>query len=72
MEMSDYEKRQTDFIKREDDRTVKLGEFRGRVVGSIRKNDNVRVRIDKVEALSFTSSVDIKSGDILRITIEKV
>ena len=72
MTTADYEKRQADFNKREDDRTVQLGEFKVRVTGTIRKNDDVRVRIDKVEALSFKSSVDIKSGENLRITIEKI
>ena len=72
MTTADYEKRQADFNQREDDRTVKLGEFKVRVTGTIRKNDDVRVRIDKVEALSFKSSVDIKSGENLRITIEKI
>jgi hypothetical protein len=72
MTTADYEKRQADFTKREDAKTVKLGEFRVRVTGTIRKNDDVRVRIDKVEALSFKSSLDIKSGETLRITIEKI
>ena len=72
MTTSDYEKRQADFTKREDAKTVKLGEYRVRVTGTIRKNDDVRVRIDKVESMSFKSAVDIKSGETLRITIEKV
>ena len=72
MTLADYEKRQSDFNKREDDRTVKLGEFKVMVTGTIRKNDDMRVRIDKVESLSFKSAVDIKSGENLRITIEKI
>lgn len=72
MTISDYEKRQDDWKKREDDRTVKLGEARGRATGNIKKNDDVRVRIDRVETLSFKSSLDIKNGDSLRIIIEKV
>ena len=72
MTAADYEKRQADFNTREVAKTVKLGEFKVRVTGTIRKNDDVRVRIDKVEALSFKSSVDIKSGENLRITIEKI
>ena len=72
MTLADYEKRQSDFTKREDAKTVNLGEFRVRVTGTIRKNDDLRVRIDKVESLSFKSAVDIKSGETLRITIEKI
>ena len=72
MTTADYEQRQADFTKREDAKTVKLGEYRVRVTGTIRKNDDVRVRIDKVESMSFKSAVDIKSGETLRITIEKV
>ena len=72
MTLADYEKRQSDFAKREDAKTVNLGEFRVRVTGTIRKNDDVRVRIDKVEALSFKSAIDIKSGETLKITIEKI
>ena len=72
MTLADYEKRQSDFNKREDAKTVLLGEFRARVIGTIRKNDEVRVRIDRVESLSFKSAVDIKSGETLKITIEKI
>jgi hypothetical protein len=72
MTISDYDNRQADWKKREDERTVKLVEARGRVTGNIKKNDDVRVRIDKVETLSFKSPVDLKNGDSIRITIEKV
>ena len=72
MTTADYEKRQADFTKREVAKTVNLGEFKVRVTGTIRKNDDVRVRIDKVESISFKSAVDIKSGETLRITIEKI
>ena len=72
MSISDYDNRQADWKKREDERTVKLGEVRGRATGNIKKTDEVRVRIDKFETLSFKPPVDIKSGDSIRIIIEKV
>ena len=70
--MSDYDKRQADWAKGEDDRTVKVGEARGMVTGDIKKTDDVRVRIDKFETLTFYPSVDLKKGDSIRITIEKI
>ncbi len=48
------------------------GEALGKATGDIRKSENVRVRIDNVETLKFESSVDLKKGDSIRITIEKV
>ena len=70
--MSDYDKRQAESTKREDERTVKVGEARGRVTGDIKKTDDLRVRIDKLETLRFYPSVDLKKGDSIRITIEKI
>jgi hypothetical protein len=72
MTLSEYDNRQADWKKREDERTVKLVEARGRVTGNIKKTDEMRVRIDKVETLSFKSPVDLKNGDSIRIIIEKV
>ena len=72
MTLSDYDNRQADWKKREGERTVKLGEVRGRATGNIKTTDDMRVRIDKVEAMSFKPSMDIKNGDSIRITIEKV
>jgi hypothetical protein len=72
MTLSDFDNRQADWKKREGERTVKLIEARGRVTGNIKTNDEVRVRIDKVEPLSFRSPVDLKNGDSIRIIIEKV
>ena len=70
--MSSYDERRSDFTKREEERTVKVGEIRGKVTGGIKKTDNVRVRIDDVETLRFNPSVDLKSGDSIKVTIEKV
>ena len=72
MTLSDFDNRQADWKKREGERTVKLIEARGRVTGNIKTNDEVRVRIDKVESLSFRSPIDLKNGDSIRIIIEKV
>ena len=70
--MQSYEERRVDQAKKEQERTVKIGEIRGRVTGGIKINDNVRVRIDHIETLSFNPSIDLKNGDTIRVTIEKV
>jgi hypothetical protein len=49
-----------------------LGETRGRVTVNIRTTDELRIRIDKFEPLNFKSPMDLKNGDSIRITIEKV
>ena len=60
--------KQVEFRKRE----AKIGEAQGEVTGDIRKTDNVRVRIDHIENLVFNPSADLKKGDFIRVTIEKV
>ena len=70
--MTSYGERQESWDKREQEGTVKLGEIRGRVIKGAKKTDDIRVRIDHVETLSFNLSVDLKNGDIIRVTIEKV
>jgi len=70
--MQSFEERRADQAEKEKERTVKIGEIRGRVTGGIKINDNVRVRIDHIETLSFNPSIDLKNGDIIRVTIEKV
>lgn len=77
--MKNYDERRADFVKREQDEkeeeqksAVTLGEVRGEVTGDIKKTDNVRVRIDNVETLRFNPSVDLKKGDSIKVTIEKV
>ena len=52
--------------------TAKVGEALGKATGDIRKTADMRVRIDNVEMLSFKPSVDLKKGDFIRVTIEKV
>jgi len=70
--MESHKERQEDWDKREQERTVKLGEVRGRVVKGIKATDDVRIRIDHIEALRFKPSVELKNGDTIKITIEKV
>jgi len=70
--MSDYDQRQADRAKREDGRTVTVGEVRGKATGDIKKTDEIRVRIDKLDMPRFYPAVDVKKGDSIRIIIEKV
>jgi len=72
MSTNEYNDRQAEWKKREEERTVKLGEARSRVTGNIKKTDDLRVRIDKFETMSIKPSADLKNGDSIRITIEKV
>ena len=52
--------------------TPKVGEAVGKVTGNIGKASDVRIRIDKVETLSFQSSEDLKKGNSIRVTVKKV
>ena len=70
--MTSFEGRQEAWDKREQDRTVKVGEIRGRVIKGIKQTDDIKVRIDHIETLRFNPSVDLKNGDTIKITIEKV
>jgi urease accessory protein UreF len=74
---TEYDKRQADWAKREQAKEkeerkgeVKIGEALGKTTGDIRKTGDTRVRIDNVETLRFTPSVDLKKGDSIRVTIE--
>ncbi|MFH1485858.1 MAG: hypothetical protein ABIH46_07295 [Chloroflexota bacterium] len=77
--MKDYDERRAAFVKRQQDEadeerdsSVKVGEVRGDVTGNIKVTDNVKVRIDNVETLRFKPPVDLKKGDSVKVTIEKV
>jgi len=65
---SDRQKKQGEDRKGE----VKVGEALGKVTSKIRKASDLRVRIDDVETLRFQPSADLKKGDSIRVTIEKV
>ncbi len=74
-----YEDRQAAWAKKEQAKEreerkgeVKVGEALGKATGNIGKTDDMRVRIDNVETLRFKPSVDLKKGDSIRVTIEKV
>ena len=74
-----YEDRQAAWEKKEKAREeeerkgeVKVGEALGKVTGDIGKTGDARVRIDNVETLRFKPSVDLKKGDSIRVTIDKV
>ncbi len=51
---------------------AKVGEALGKVTGDIRTNSDKRIRIDNIETLRFNPSVDLKKGNSIRVTIEKV
>jgi len=77
--MRNYDDRQADWNKKQDDkaaeeqqRAVKLGVVRGKATRDIKQTDDVTVKIDHVETLKFKSPVEVKKGDSIRITIEKV
>jgi len=70
--MTSYDERQAAWTKGEQERTAKVGEVRGKVTRDIKKDADMRVRIDKIEDLRFFSAIDLKNGDSIRITIEKV
>lgn len=51
---------------------AKGGEAMGEVTGNIKTNDNVKIRIDRVEGMSFKPSAELKKGDTIRVIITKV
>jgi len=54
------------------ERNIKAGEALGKVTGNIKKSHDIKVKIDKIETLKFTSSADVKKGNYLRVIIEKI
>lgn len=57
--------------------TVKLGEIQSRMSTAVKKEDELIVRLgvrglDMLEIVSFKPSEDLKRGDKVKITIEKV
>ena len=72
-----YEDRQAAWAKKEQAKEgeerkgeVIVGEALGKATGDIRINSNKKVKIDNVETLRFSPSVDLKKGDSIRVTIE--
>jgi hypothetical protein len=57
--------------------TTKLGEVQSKMSADVKKTDELSVGLkannsDKVETVTFKSSEDLKEGDKVKITIEKV
>ena len=57
--------------------TTKLGEVQSKMSADVKKTDELSVGLkannsDKVETVTFKSSEDLKKGDKVKITIEKV
>lgn len=57
--------------------TVKLGEIQAKMSGNASKTDDLNVhlrlrRLDILEFARFKSLEDLKKGDVIKITIEKV
>lgn len=77
---SDFDKRRAKFAemeqaKEKEDRKgeVIIGEVTGKVNGVIeRKSGGVRIKIDHIENLMFQPLAELKKGDSIRVTIEKV
>jgi len=69
---ADWTRRGQEKQEKERKREAKVGEALGKATGNIGKTDDVRVRIDNVETLRFKPSVDLRKGDSIRVTIEKV
>jgi urease accessory protein UreF len=69
---ADWTRRGQEKQEKERKGEAKVGEALGKATGDIGKTGDVRVRIDNVETLRFKPSVDLKKGDSIRVTIEKV
>ncbi|MDO9211146.1 MAG: hypothetical protein Q7V48_10440 [Deltaproteobacteria bacterium] len=57
--------------------SVKIGEVQSKVSADVKKTDEVNVDFkvsysSKLEAVKFKPSEDLKKGDTVKITIEKV
>jgi len=56
---------------------VKLGEVQSEIIADVKKTDNLKVllevdHMDKMERANFKLLEDLKKGDKVKITIEKV
>jgi hypothetical protein len=56
---------------------VKIGEVQSEMVGDVKKTESLKVRLqvsysDKTKEITFKPSEDLKRGDKVKITIEKV
>ena len=56
---------------------TKLGEVQSEIIADVKKTENLKVRLqvswsDKTKEVTFNPSEDLKKGDKVKITIEKV
>ena len=56
---------------------VKIGEVQSELTGDVKKTESIKVRLsvsysDKMKEITFNSSEDLKKGDKVKITIEKL
>jgi len=56
---------------------VKLGEVQSEMTADVKKTDNLKVLlridwIDKMKEMTFKPSEDLKKGDKVKITLEKI
>ncbi len=56
---------------------VKIGEVQSEMTGDINKTENLKIRLqvgysDKTKEITFKPSEDLKKGDKVKITVEKV
>ncbi len=56
---------------------VKIGEVQSEMTGDVNKTENLKVRLqvsysDKTKEITFKPSEDLKKGDKVKITVEKV
>ena len=70
--MTSFEEHRAELQKQEDDRTVRVGEARGRVGHDIKKNGFLKIKIEKLEELQIISATELKKGDRIRVVIDKV
>lgn len=74
---SDFEKRQAEWAKKEQVKEaeerkgeVKIGDITGKTTEDIKKNDNIKIKIDHAETMQLKSAVDFKKGDSVKVIIE--
>jgi len=56
---------------------VKIGEVQSEMTADVKKTENLKVRLqvaysDKTREITFKPSEDLKKGDKVKITVEKV
>lgn len=57
--------------------TVKVGEVQVKMSGDVKKTDNVGIELrvswlPKAEFVKFKLSEDLKTGDVVKVTLEKI